>query len=113
MKKFPFPPTQEIIYLQGMQNYTLVYLSNGEKLLSSSTLLRHEERFADFLRISRSHLLNPNYIDRVKINGNSQILELTTGKCVKVSRRKQTQVRERIRNMGVRRAIHNSIASLF
>lgn len=96
MKNFSFPPVQEIIYLQGIQNYTVVHLANGEKMLSSSTLLRHEERFEDFLRVSKSHLLNPSYITNIKVNGAQQVLELKSGKCVKISRRRQHQIKKQL-----------------
>jgi DNA-binding LytR/AlgR family response regulator len=53
----------EIILLKGAENYTYIHLITGEKELSSYTLLRHEEKLKNFIRINRSYLVNPDFIE--------------------------------------------------
>lgn len=54
----------QIIRLQGERNYTWLYMANGEKHLLSITLKRIEAQLPQFLRISKSHSINPVYIKR-------------------------------------------------
>ena len=59
----------EIAYLKSDNNYTLIYLANGTKLLSSTTLGKIEDRLSEFpfFRVHRGTLVNldhvENYID--------------------------------------------------
>jgi DNA-binding LytR/AlgR family response regulator len=53
----------EIILLKGAENYTYIHLITGEKELSSYTLLRHKEKLKNFIRINRSYLVNPDFIE--------------------------------------------------
>lgn len=86
------PPPQEILFLRGDVNYTEFHLVNGKKYLSSSTLLRHQEKLEGFLRVSRKHLINPNYITDVESrHGLHQIL-MVNGERIVVSRRRKSVV---------------------
>lgn len=89
MKRNLQPQTHEIIYLKGVQNYTELYLSNGKKIISSYTLLRHQEKLNGFLRVSKSHLLNPHFIAKVNTIGSTKEVQMRSGKRVKVSRRRR------------------------
>jgi DNA-binding LytR/AlgR family response regulator len=83
------PQPQEILFLRGDVNYTEFHLVNGKKFLSSNTLLRHQEKLKGFLRVSRKHLINPNYITDVKNQqGLFQIL-MVNGEKIAVSRRRK------------------------
>ena len=61
---FLFVELADILYLEAQGNYTLFYLESNEKVLVSKTLkvysLILEE--LNFFRVSRSHLVNLNYI---------------------------------------------------
>lgn len=81
---------QHISRLEGIGNYTLIHVSNDPKpLMVSQTLKRFEQHFPNFLRISKSVLVNPRYVERV-IKENSKVLhlELNNGLCLLVSRRR-------------------------
>lgn len=86
------PPPHEILFLRGDINYTEFHLVNGKKYLSSNTLLRHQEKLEGFLRVSRKHLINPNYITDVESrHGLHQIL-MVNGERIVVSRRRKSSV---------------------
>ena len=89
MKRLVYPETNEILFLKGVINYTEFYLTNGKKVISSFTLKRHEEQIDGFLRVSKSHLLNPEYIKTVKIEGSDKTVILNNGSRIKVSRRRK------------------------
>lgn len=58
----------EIVYFVASKNYTDVVVYNGERLTCSKTIKTFEVALihdADFRRISRSHLLNINYLKAV------------------------------------------------
>lgn len=92
MKRILQPQTHEIIYLKGVENYTELYLSNGKKIISSYTLLRHQEKLDGFLRVSKSHLLNPQFVMKVNVFGSEREVQMKSGKCLKVSRRRKKVV---------------------
>lgn len=54
----------EIIRCESMNNYTNLYLMNGEKLISSRPIYEYEEMLepAGFLRIHQTHLVNKKMI---------------------------------------------------
>ncbi|HLO42814.1 MAG TPA: LytTR family DNA-binding domain-containing protein [Leadbetterella sp.] len=86
------PPPHEILFLRGDINYTEFHLVNGKKYLSSFTLLRHQEKLEGFLRVSRKHLINPNYITDVESrHGLHQVL-MVNGERIVVSRRRKSAV---------------------
>ncbi|UBM60003.1 LytTR family transcriptional regulator [Marinilongibacter aquaticus] len=89
MKRIQYPSEEEIIFLRGVVNYTEFHLKNGKKYVSSFTLKRHEEQHSDFLRVSKSHLLNPNFIKTVKTEGSERTVILKNGSRIKVSRRRR------------------------
>lgn len=90
MKSHRLPCIPEIIYLKGVINYTEFHLTNGRKMVTCTTLKKHEAEYDGFLRVSRSHLLNPHFISKFDQN-NHEIL-LKGGLKVKVSRRKNSLV---------------------
>jgi DNA-binding LytR/AlgR family response regulator len=80
----------EIILLKGISNYTEFYLSNGKREISSFTLKHHQQAgFSHFIRVSKSHLLNPKYIKEIHSVGLEKEVELRDGDRVKVSRRRR------------------------
>lgn len=88
MKRLQYPPENEILFLKGVVNYTEFHLKNGRKEISSFTLLRHQERHEQFLRVNKSHLVNPNCILKITQKGTCKELILNNGARVKVSRRR-------------------------
>ncbi len=57
-------PVEQILYLRGDLNYTMIYLTNGKRILSAYTLKLFDVYFADqeFLRIHRAYLVNPQHV---------------------------------------------------
>jgi two-component system LytT family response regulator len=88
MKRLQYPPENEILFLKGVVNYTEFHLKNGRKEISSFTLLRHQERHSHFLRVNKSHLLNPDYINKVISDSEGKTVVLKNGNRIKVSRRR-------------------------
>ena len=78
----------EIVRLQAERNYTRLYFSNGKNSLSSKTLAEYEKllRESGFVRVHRSHLINPAHLDAYVKEG---FLTMKDGSEVEVSRRKK------------------------
>lgn len=90
MKRNTYPQSQEIAYLKADINYTVFYLQNGRKLVSSTTLKQHQSQpqLMRFLRVNKSHLLNPDFIKSISKQGKNATVKLIDGSEVRVSRRK-------------------------
>ncbi|KPM46686.1 3-coathanger stack domain-containing protein [Jiulongibacter sediminis] len=56
--------SQEILQLKASDNYTYIYFTNGEELLSSTNLGKLEKRLSkeDFFRVNRSTIINRHYL---------------------------------------------------
>lgn len=55
-------PISSIEYLEGIGNYTNVYIVGQKPIMVSRTLKRFEELLPNFIRIHKSRLVNPIYI---------------------------------------------------
>lgn len=80
-----------IVLLQALENYTLFHLKDGSKVISSTTLKRHQENLAicDFLRVNRSTLINCNFVKSVFLRNDVNYIKLKTGQIIQVSRRRR------------------------
>ncbi len=90
-----FIDPDEIIYVGGENNYSILQLSGGKKIVVSKTLSHTEEVLKDhsFLRIHKSYLINLKYLRRyVKADGGH--VELDNGINLPVSRLKRTLLNE-------------------
>ena len=90
--------TQIICRLEGNGNYTIIHLQGQSKpLLVSQTLKRFEDLFPDFIRISKSTMVNPHYVDQI-IREDAKViyLKLTNGLCLLVSRRRMIETLARL-----------------
>jgi len=88
---------KDILRLEGMKNYTLLHLRNGETILSSKTLKVYDEilQQADFLRIHKAHLINMKYL----INHDEsqhQYAVMQNRDVISISRRKRKKFQERV-----------------
>lgn len=87
------PSPQDILFLRGDINYTEFHLVNGKKVVSSTTLLRHQEKLDGFLRVSRKYLVNPEYITEIENrHGVRQVLMLNGERIAVARRRKDTLI---------------------
>lgn len=80
--------TSEIMFLSADINYSEIYLINGKKMLSSTTLLKHEENFDSFIRVSKKYLVNPDYVSGYELQGKFMEIKMRNGDHMTVSRRR-------------------------
>jgi len=84
---------EEMVMIQAEINYSMIYLTDGTKLIVSTTLKILQQRLADthqFARVHRSYLVNLNYFHSYR----QGICQLSNDLSIKVSRRKLKQLRE-------------------
>jgi two-component system LytT family response regulator len=96
LKPKNYPLVEDIIYLKADSNYTLFYLQNGQVFISSKTLKQThlEHQFNLFLRVHKSYLLNPDFIDSILKDSNKLTIILKNGTKINVSRRKAIALQE-------------------
>lgn len=88
-----FVKVEDILYAQSQNNYTLLFLSNGEKLLFSKTLKKVECTLKKhfFLRIHQSYLINPNYMKKYFRNDGGGVM-MENGATLPISHHKKEEV---------------------
>jgi hypothetical protein len=95
----PFPhgrrkvPVNQIVRLEGQQNYTHCFFSNGRSLLVARTLKVLLDRLpADALiRLHRKHAVNPDYV--TDWNNREGCVQLRNGETFTISRRRSLACR--------------------
>ncbi|MCX6215736.1 LytTR family DNA-binding domain-containing protein [Spirosoma sp.] len=85
---------QSIRRLQGSGNYTLIYLREVDKpLLVSKSLIYFAEQLPDFIRVSKSSLINPTDIVKViRWDARKMEIELSDGTTLPVARRRSADL---------------------
>lgn len=86
---------RQILFIEADKNYTLFHLKNGEIVTSSYTLKIHEECLDQhqFLRISRSIIVNCQYLEGIKSKGQrNSVVVLTNGEEKAIARRRYKEV---------------------
>jgi two-component system LytT family response regulator len=88
----------DIIRCEADNNYTIFFLGEGRRFISSKTLKEYDELLSEytFLRVHQSHLVNPGYIKEYTQKGS---MEMTDGSFVPVARRKHHWVHEKLKAM--------------
>ncbi len=84
-----------IVHLEASSNYTFLYFSNMNKIISSRVLKDFEDLLPhdQFFRCHRSHIINLNFIQKY-IKGEGGFIELKNGEIVELSRRKKAEFLE-------------------
>ncbi len=84
---------EEIIRFEADGSYTVVFLKDGRKLLSSKRLGRYEAQLdrENFVRCHNSHLVNINYIEKIN-KGRTGFLTLKNQEIIPVSVSKKDEV---------------------
>ncbi len=98
LKETRFVLTNQIIRCESSNNYSSIYLANGEKLLVSKPIFEFEEilKGYGFIRCHQSHLVNKKYVKSwVKEEGGYLLLE--NGTQVPISRNKKDAVGEALK----------------
>jgi len=88
-----FVRIDEIVRCESDDNYTTVFMRNGEKIVVSKTLKDYERLLSDmhFCRVHKQHLINLKYVEKY-VPGDGGYLILEDGSHVDVSRRKKDQL---------------------
>lgn len=83
--------TEEIIRLEGLGNYTTIFLTNSRKHVSAKTLKEYEDLLPpeQFIRIHKSYMVNRSHIVNYLKEGE---IILTDSSKLPVSRRKKAEV---------------------
>ena len=84
----------QVIMLQGFVNYSLVFLTNGKKIMLARTLKYFEEKLCPegFIRVHRSYLINPKYLANYD-NRNKSIV-MNNGLEIEVARRRKKNLKQ-------------------
>ena len=88
---------KDIVRLEGVRNYTLIHLKNGDTMLSSRTLKIYENILVDwgFVRVHRAHLINLNcmkHYDELDLT----FAVMQNKDYISISRRKRKDFQDRI-----------------
>jgi len=87
-RTFEFIRLQDIIRFEGLQNYTKVFLKDGQSLISTNNIGVYKKQLTTlgFYCCHKSHLINEAHIARYHKDG---IVQLSDDSSVPVSRRKR------------------------
>ena len=87
---FEFIETNDILYCQSQNNYTLLFTINNRKLVLSKTLKEFEKLLEKyfFIRIHKSYLINPNYMKKYYRNDGGYLV-MQDEKTIPVSKSKK------------------------
>ncbi|RIV27140.1 LytTR family transcriptional regulator [Fibrisoma montanum] len=89
---------QPIERLEATGNYTFIFFrGNPKPILTSQTLKYFEDQLTDYIRVSKSALINPDFIEKViRYDAKTVCVQLIGGHQVALSRRRIIEVMERI-----------------
>jgi two-component system LytT family response regulator len=89
---------EDILHIEADSNYSIINLSNGERITSAKTLKEYEEILPEssFFRVHKSNLVNLNYITECH-NKNGLSVLMKNGDTIAVSRRRASELMDKIR----------------
>jgi two-component system LytT family response regulator len=92
LKGFEFVSINELIRCEAADNYTYFYLTTGDKILVSKTLMEYERLLSNyhFFRVHQSNLINLRMIKNYQ-KGEVGMLIMADNSHVEVSRRKKAE----------------------
>jgi DNA-binding LytR/AlgR family response regulator len=84
-----------IVYVEGDRNYTILYLLNGDKMLLSFTMATALSKLPTdrFIRISKRHAVNVTYLRMVSLHAYNRHVKLSTGQLLPITRRRVSYVK--------------------
>ena len=82
---------QDVVMLHGEGNYTYFHLKCGKTILFSKTIKWYCDFFEqnDFVRITKSYLINFNYLKAVEKMGEMTVV-MQSGQQIEISRRRKS-----------------------
>jgi two-component system, LytTR family, response regulator len=90
---------EEIAWLEGFGNYTMIHFKNGQQMLTSKTLGLFDKKLPKevFVRVNRSFLVRIKEVSVYKSDSRKYLLlVLHNGQQVEVSRRKKSLVKKHL-----------------
>jgi len=92
----------ELMYLQADDNYTVLYLTNDRKIISTRTLGEFEKilESPEFFRIHKSSIINLSFLVGYS-NFQGNFAELLDGSRLDISRRKLSEFREIVKQYSI------------
>lgn len=95
-----FVNIKDIVRFEAEDNYTHIYLHNGERITASKTIKSYEDLLApfNFYRVHKRHVINLNYM-RKFVKGDGGYLIMDDGIKIEVSRRRRPAFMEQMRQM--------------
>ncbi len=85
-----FVNIKDIVRFEAEDNYTHIFLQNGDRITASRTIKAYEDMLlsVNFYRVHKRHVINLNYM-RKFIKGDGGYLIMDDGKKIEVSRRRR------------------------
>lgn len=95
-----FVNIKEIVRFEAEDNYTHIFLSDGERITASKTIKSYEDLLApfNFYRVHKRHVINLNYM-RKFVKGDGGYLIMDDDKKIEVSRRRRAAFMEQMRRL--------------
>jgi len=97
-ERLVFVQVEDIVRCQGENNYTNLFLKDGQSILVSKTIKEYEELLSDdgFLRVHQSHLINSKHVKSFE-KRDGGYLKMTDGSTVSISRQRKDFVLSQLR----------------
>ncbi len=95
-----FVSIKDIVRFEAEDNYTHIFLANGERITASKTIKAYEDMLANmnFYRVHKRHVINLNFM-RKFIKGDGGYLVMDDGKKIEMSRRRRPAFMEQMRRL--------------
>lgn len=95
-----FVNIRDIVRFEAEDNYTHIYLNNGNRITASKTIKSYEELLSpfNFYRVHKRHVINLNYM-RKFVKGDGGYLIMDDDKEIEVSRRRRPAFMEQMRRL--------------
>lgn len=95
-----FVSIKDIVRFEAEDNYTHIFLINGDRITASKTIKAYEDLLLmlNFYRVHKRHVINLNYM-RKFIKGDGGYLVMDDGKKIEVSRRRRPAFMEQMRRL--------------
>ncbi len=95
-----FVNIRDIVRFEAEDNYTHIYLQNGERITASKTIKSYEDLLEpfNFYRVHKRHVINLNYM-RKFVKGDGGYLIMDDNMKIEVSRRRRPAFMEQMRKL--------------
>lgn len=95
-----FVDIKDIIRFEAEDNYTHIYMKNGDHIIASKTIKSYEDMLSryNFYRVHKRHVINLNFLKKFVKDGLGYVL-MEGGAKIEVSRRRRPAFLEEIRRL--------------